>query len=108
MFHVYYTTSNILIEIFNLFEIEFIYSPTILICSNDPIRRIRIITISILQMILTYYNDKWRHRPTIKIDILNHNNPFSIAKLYSFNFSISIVQCYNKGGYDLAYKKAYL
>ncbi|SRR6266699_1806930 len=58
-------------------------------------------------MILTCYNNKWRHRPTIRIDALNYNDPFSIIRLYSFNFLILIVQCYNKSGYDLAYKKAY-
>src|SRR6266699_815407 len=57
-------------------------------------------------MILTYYNDKWQYHPTIRIDILDYNDPLPIAKLYNFNFPIPVVQYYNKGGYDLAYKKA--
>ncbi len=59
-------------------------------------------------MVLTYYNNKWKHRPTIRIDILNYSDPFPIARLYSFNFLISIVQYYNKDGYELIYKKACL
>ncbi len=59
-------------------------------------------------MILTYYNNKQRYCSTIRIDILNYNNSFSIARLYSFNFFIPIIQHYNKSGYDLVYKKVYL
>ncbi len=59
-------------------------------------------------MILTYYNNKWQHRPTIRIDILNYNDLFSIVKLYSFNFLTPVIRCYNKGGYNLVYKKVYL
>ncbi len=91
---------------FDPFETEFIHSPTILVCPNDPIGRIGVIAISILQMILTYYNDKWRYRLTIKIDTLNYNDPFPIAKLYNFNFPMPVIQCYNKSGCNLAHKKA--
>src|SRR6266699_1638043 len=59
-------------------------------------------------MILTYYNDKWRYRPTIRIDVLNYSDPFPITRLYNFNFFTPIVQYYNKSGYNLAYKKVYL
>jgi len=59
-------------------------------------------------MVLTYYNNKWRHRLTIRIDVLNHSDLFPIARLYGFNFPILVVQCHNKDGYDLAYEKAYL
>jgi len=58
-------------------------------------------------MILTYYNNKWKHYPIIKIDILDYNDLFLFAKLYSFNFLTPVVQYYNKGRYDLAYKKTY-
>src|SRR6266566_5597319 len=98
MFHIYYRTFDILIEVFDLFETEFICSPTILVCPNNLIGQIGIVTISILQMILACYNDKWWHRPTIRIDVLDHSDPFPIAKLYSFNFLIPVVQRYNKGG----------
>ena len=108
MFHVYHTTFDILIEMFDLFEIEFIYSLIILVCLNDPIGWVRIITISIFQIILTYYNNKWRHRLIIRIDVLDYNDPFPITRLYNFNFPTLIVRYYNKGGYDLAYEKAYL
>ncbi len=57
-------------------------------------------------MVLTCYNNKWKYYPTIRINVLNYNNPFSIVKLHGFNFPMSIVRCYNKGKYDLAYKKA--
>jgi len=56
---------------------------------------------------LVYYNDKWRYRLTIRIDVLNYSDLFSIVKLYSFNFLTSVVRRYNKGGCDLTYKKAY-
>ena len=56
-------------------------------------------------MILVYYNNKWRYCPTIRIDVLNYNDLFSIVKLYGFSFLMSIVRCYNKSGYNLAYKK---
>ena len=59
-------------------------------------------------MILAYYNNKWKHRPTIRIDVLDYNDLFSIAKLYNFSFLILIVQSYNKNRYDLVYKKACL
>ncbi len=65
-----------------------------------------VIAIPIFKMVLTYYNNKWQHRLTIRIDVLDYSNPFSIARLYSFNFSILVIQRYNKGGYDLVYKKA--
>jgi len=47
-----------LIEMFDLFETEFIYNLIMFICSNNLIERKKIITISIFKMILTYYNDK--------------------------------------------------
>ena len=53
-----------------------------------------------------YNNNKWQYRSTVRINTLNHNDLFPIAKLYSFNFLIFIVQYYNKGKYDLAYEKA--
>ncbi len=59
-------------------------------------------------MILTYYNDKWQYRLIIKIDVLNYSDLFPIVRLYSFNFFTSVVQYYNKGRYNLVYKKAYL
>ncbi len=59
-------------------------------------------------MILTYHNNKWRHRLTTKIDILDYSDLFPIVRLYSFNFFIPIVRRYNQGKYNLAYKKAYL
>ncbi len=59
-------------------------------------------------MILAYHNDKWQHRPTTKINTLDYNDPFPIAKLYGFNFPIPVVQHHNKSGYNLAYEKAYL
>ncbi len=96
-----------MIEIFNLFKTKFIHSPTILTYLNNPIGQIKVVTISILQMILTYYNNKWQHCSTIKIDILNYNDPFLITRLYNFNFLIPVVQYYNKNGYNLTYKKTY-
>ena len=93
---------------FDPFETEFIRSPTILVCPNDPIGRIRVVAILILQMILACYNDKWRHRLTTRIDALNHSDLFPIARLYSFSFPMPVVQCYNKDGYDLAHEKACL
>ena len=59
-------------------------------------------------MILACHNNKWRYRPTTKIDILDYNDPFPIAKLYGFSFLTSVVRYYNKDGYNLAYKKVYL
>src|SRR6266566_10009848 len=56
-------------------------------------------------MILVYYNNKWRHCPIIRIDVLDYNNLFLITKLYDFNFFILIVRYYNKSGYNLVYKK---
>ena len=97
-----------MIEVFDLFKTEFIRSPIILVCPNNPIGRIRVITISIFQMILTYYNDKWRYYPAARIDILNYSKLFSIVKLYSFSFLTPMVRRYNKSRYNLAYKKAYL
>ena len=94
-----------MIEILNLFETEFIRNPTILVYLNNSIERIRIIAILIFQMILAYHNNKWRYRSIIRIDILDYNNPFSIVKLYSFNFPTPIIQRYNKSGYDLIYEK---
>ncbi len=93
---------------FDPFETKFICSPIIFVCSNDSIRRIEVITISIFQMILIYYNDKWQYCPTTKIDVLNHNDLFPIVRLHNFNFFISVIQCYNKGECNLAYKKVYL
>ncbi len=58
-------------------------------------------------MILTYYNNKWRYHLITRINILNYSDPFPIIRLYNFNYFIPVVQYYNKGGYDLAYKKAY-
>ncbi len=58
-------------------------------------------------MVLTYYNDKWRHRPTIRINILDYNNLFPIVKLYSFNFLTPVIRRHNKDGYNLAHKKIY-
>ncbi len=58
-------------------------------------------------MILICYNNKWRYCLTIKIDILDYNDLFPIARLYSFSFFILVVQYYNKGGCNLIYKKAY-
>ncbi len=57
-------------------------------------------------MVLTCYNDKWRHRPTTRIDVLDYSNPFPIARLHGFSFLTPVVRCYNKGRCDLAYKKA--
>ena len=76
---------------FNLFETEFICNSTILVCPNDLIGQIEVVIIPILQMILTYYNNKWQYRPITRIDILNYNNPFPIAKLYNFNFPTFII-----------------
>ncbi len=59
-------------------------------------------------MVLTCYNNKWKYRPTTRIDVLNYSDPFSITKLYSFNFLMPVIQYYNKNGCDLIYKKAYL
>ncbi len=95
-----------MIEVFDSFEIKFICSPIILVCPNDPIGRIRVITILIFQMILAYYNDKWRYRLIIRIDALDYSDPFPIIKLYGFNFLIPVVQYHNKSGCNLAYKKA--
>ena len=93
---------------FDLFETKFIRSPTILAYFNNPIGQRRVITISIFKMVLTYYNNKWKYRPTTRIDTLNHSDPFSITRLYNFNFLILIVRRYNKDGYNLAYKKVCL
>ncbi len=64
--------------------------------------------ISIFQMILICYNNKWQYYLTIRIDALDYSNLFSIVRLYSFNFFIPVVQRYNKGGCNLIYKKVYL
>ncbi len=93
---------------FDPFETEFIRSPTILACLNDSIGQKRVVAISIFKMVLTYYNNKWKYRLTIRIDVLDHSDPFSIAKLYSFSFFIPVVQYYNKSRCNLTYKKAYL
>ena len=90
------------------FETEFIRSSTILVCPNDPIGQKRVVAIPIFKMVLTCYNNKWRYRPTTRIDALNHSDPFPIARLYDFNFFTPVVQHHNKSGYNLAYKKAYL
>ena len=108
MFYIYYTTSNILIEILDPFKTKFIRNPTILVCSNNPIGQIEIVAISIFQIILSYYNNKWRYCPTIRIDTLNYNNPFPIVKLYGFNFPTPVVQHHNKDECNLAYKKVCL
>src|SRR6266699_3260583 len=57
-------------------------------------------------MILAYYNDKWRYRPTTRIDTLDYSDLFPIARLYGFSFLTPVVRRYNKGGCDLAYEKA--
>ena len=93
---------------FDLFEIEFIRSSTILVCLNNPIGQKKVIAISIFEMVLIYYNNKWKHRPTTRINTLDHSNPFPIIKLYSFNFSTPVVRYYNKNRYDLTHKNAYL
>jgi len=59
-------------------------------------------------MILICHNNKWRYRPIIRIDVLDYNDSFQIARLYNFNFLILIVRHYNKDGYNLVYKKVYL
>jgi len=59
-------------------------------------------------MVLTYYNNKWRYRPTTRIDTLDHSDPFLIARLYGFSFLMPVVRYYNKGGCNLAYEKVYL
>src|SRR6266566_5655012 len=105
MFYIYYTVSNILVKIFDLFEIEFIRNPIIFIYFNNSIGRKDVIIILILQMILAYYNNKWQYYLTARIDVLNYNDLFPIAKLYSFSFFIFIVRRYNKDGYNLAYEK---
>ncbi len=51
------------------------------------------------------FETKFIHSPTI---LIYPNNPFSIAKLYNFNFLIPVIQHYNKDRYNLTYKKAYL
>ena len=93
---------------FDLFETEFIRNPIILACLNDSIGRKKIVAIPIFKMVLICYNDKQRHRPTTRIDALDYNDPFPIAKLYSFNFFTPVVRCYNKDRCNLAYKKACL
>src|SRR6266699_1318949 len=108
MFYIYCMISIMLIEMFNLFEIEFIYNLAIFVYFNDLIGRKKVVAISIFEIVLTYYNNKWRHCPTIRIYILDHSNLFSIVKLYNFNFLTPVVRRYNKDGYDLAYKKACL
>jgi len=47
-----------LIEVFDPFEIEFIRSPVIFVCPNDPIGWKKVVAIPIFKMVLTYYNDK--------------------------------------------------
>jgi len=93
---------------FNLFETEFIYSLIILVYLNNLIGRKKVIAISIFEIVLTYYNNKWKHHLTTRINTLNHNDPFPIAKLHSFNFPIPVIRRYNKDGYNLAHKKTYL
>ncbi len=93
---------------FDPFETEFICNLIIFVCPNDPIGRKRVVTILIFEMILIYYNDKWKYHSITKIDILNHNDLFSIVRLYSFNFPISVIRRYNKNRYNLVYKKTYL
>src|SRR6266699_435851 len=105
MFRIYRTISNILIEMFDPFETEFIRNLIILVYPNDPIGRRRIVAISIFQIILTYHNNKWRYHPTVRIDTLDYNNSFPIVKLYSFNFLTPVIQRYNKSRYNLVYKK---
>ncbi len=97
-----------LIEMFDLFETEFIHNSIILVCLNNLIGRVGVVAISIFQMILTCYNDKWRHHPTTRIDVLDYSDLFPIARLYGFSFLTPVIQCHNKDGYDLVYKKAYL
>ncbi len=58
MFYIYRTIFIILIEIFDLFEIKFIYSSTILIYFNDLVKQKEVVIISIFKIILTYYNKK--------------------------------------------------
>ncbi len=95
-----------MIEVFDLFETEFIRSSTIFVCSNNLFGWKGVVTISIFQMILIYDNDKWRYCLTARINVLDYNDPFPIAKLYSFSFLTFIVRCHNKDGCDLTYKKA--
>ncbi len=106
MFYTCCTTFDMLIEMFDLFEIEFIRSLTIFVCPNNPIGQIKVVAISIFHMILACYNNKWRHRPIIRIDALDYSDLFPIVRLYSFNFLMLVIRCYNKDGYDLVYKKA--
>src|SRR6266699_7214124 len=108
MFCINRITFVILIEVFDLFETEFICSSTIFVYFNDLVGWKGVVAISIFKIVLIYYNDKWRYRPTIRIDALNHSDPFPIAKLYNFSFPTPVVQRYNKGGCDLAYEKACL
>ncbi len=59
-------------------------------------------------MVLIYYNNKQRYRLTIRIDALDYSDLFLIIRLYSFSFLIPVIRYYNKGRYDLVYKKVYL
>ncbi len=107
MFCINRITFVILIEVFDLFETEFICSSTIFVYFNDLVGWKGVVAISIFKIVLIYYNDKWRYRPTIRIDALNHSDPFPIAKLYNFNFLTPVVWHYNKDRCNLIYKKAY-
>jgi len=60
--------SAILIEMFDLFETEFIYNSTIFVSSNNSIGRRRIVTILIFEMVLTYYNNLFLSDWIIKIN----------------------------------------
>jgi len=94
-----------LIEMFDPFETEFICSPVILVYPNDLVGWRKVVAISIFEMVLIYYNNKWRYRLTIRIDVLDYSDLFLIARLYGFSFFTPIIRCYNKGGCDLAYEK---
>src|SRR6266566_4781319 len=105
MFYIYCIISIVLIEVFDLFETEFICSLTIFVYSNDLIGWRGVVVISIFEMVLICYNNKWKYCSIIRINVLDYNDLFLIVKLYSFSFFMSVVRRYNKGGYDLVYCK---
>jgi len=58
MFYICRMIFAVLIEIFDLFKTEFIYSSIIFVCPNDPVGQREVVVIPIFEIVLTYYNDK--------------------------------------------------
>ena len=92
-------------KILNPFKINLIYYLIILAECDNLIRRKRAILILGYEVIFIDNYDKRRYGPAVRINTLNHYNPFAITRLYHLNFTTPFrtYNNYNRG--DLSYYK---